>query len=178
MINEQGPGALGVVVALTQTQPDTTVCTVTGAMNEDAIPALRDALTEARRDNNAHLVIDMSAVTFMNWAGFHTLLEARHWHNVDGGGHLTVVVPSNFHSISDVYIVVGLEASCDMYDDLAEALYACAGPDSGPRGLPRTHWGGNSAETDAMLSNTAPDDGPRHGVASVITTRESDRRTA
>ena len=114
MINEQGPGALGVVVALTQTQPDTTVCTVTGAMNEDAIPALRDALTEARRDNNAHLVIDMSAVTFMNWAGFHTLLEARHWHNVDGGGHMKVVVPPNVHSISDVDIVVGLEAACDM----------------------------------------------------------------
>ena len=35
----------------------------------------------------------------------------------------------------------------------------------------RTHGGGNSAETKAMLSSTALDGWPRHGVASAITTR-------
>jgi hypothetical protein len=42
----------------------------------------------------------------------------------------------------------------------------------------RTHGGGNSAATEAMLSSAVPEGWPRHGVASAITTRSPDRRTA
>jgi hypothetical protein len=41
----------------------------------------------------------------------------------------------------------------------------------------KLHGGGNSAATDAILSSTAPDDWPRQGVASAITTREFNRWT-
>jgi len=128
------PGVLTITAALAQPQPDTTVCTVTGAINRDTTPVLRSALAQAPRDDNAHLVIDLSAVTSMDLAGLHSLLEARRKHNIDGGGHLVVVVPSNSQAIADLYVVVGLEASFDVYDDLTGALYACAsaGTDSGP----------------------------------------------
>jgi anti-anti-sigma regulatory factor len=89
------PGVLTITAALAQPQPDTTVCTVTDAINRDTTPVLRSALAQAPRDDNAHLVIDLSAVTSMDLAGLHSLLEARRKHNIDGGGHLVVVVPSN-----------------------------------------------------------------------------------
>ena len=109
-------------MALTQPQPGTTVCTVTGAIDDRSALVLKDALAEARHDGNAHLVIDLSGATVMDWAGFQALLEARHWHYIGGGGHLVAVAPSSSDAIPDPYIVVGLQASFDMYDDLAEAL--------------------------------------------------------
>ena len=52
-------------VTLSRPQPTTTVCSVTGAVNWNTRPLLSNALTQARHDDNAHLVIDLSAVTFM-----------------------------------------------------------------------------------------------------------------
>jgi S-adenosyl methyltransferase len=53
-------------VTLSRPQPTTTVCTVTGAVTWNTQPLLSNALTQARRDDNAHLIIDLSAVTFMD----------------------------------------------------------------------------------------------------------------
>jgi anti-anti-sigma regulatory factor len=122
------PGEKTQIAALTQPQSGTTVCTVTGAINNDSTPVLKDALADARGDDNPHLVIDLSGVIAMDWAGCHALLEARHWHNINGSGHLIAVAPSNAHAISDPYIVVGLQASFEMYDDLAEALHRLSRP--------------------------------------------------
>jgi anti-anti-sigma factor len=113
---------------------------VTGTINRDTMPVLRDALAEAQRNANAHLVIDLSAVTSMDSAGLYTLLaglytflEARHKHTLGGGGHLTVVIDSNSRAIPELY-VVGLKASFDVHHDLTGALHACTsvGTDSGP----------------------------------------------
>jgi anti-anti-sigma factor len=121
-------------VALAQSQPETTVCTVTGTINKNTMPILRDALTEARRDNNAHLVIDLSAVTSINSAGLHTLLEARHEHNLSGGGHLAVVIGSNSPVILFKLRLAGLKVPFDVHHDLIGALHACtnAGIDNNP----------------------------------------------
>ena len=80
--------ASGSAVGLSQSQPDTTVCTVTGKISGDTTPVLRDALAAARRDDNAHLVIDLSAVTSMDATGLYALFEALGKHNIGGGGHL------------------------------------------------------------------------------------------
>jgi hypothetical protein len=53
-------GTPAITVALSWPQPHTTLCTVTGAVNWNTTPLVRDALTEARRDDNVHLVIDLS----------------------------------------------------------------------------------------------------------------------
>lgn len=124
--------AAALTAVLTQPQPDTTVCTVTGVITKDTTRILKAALAQARHDDNDHLIIDLSAVTCLDLAGLYTLLEARHRHTISGGGHPVVVAMSNFSATSDSYAVIGLEASFDMYDDLAAALHACAGADSSP----------------------------------------------
>ena len=57
-----------ITVALSRPQPDTTVCTVTGAVDWNTTSLVRRALSEARQDDNVHLVIDLSAVTSMDSA--------------------------------------------------------------------------------------------------------------
>jgi anti-anti-sigma factor len=121
-----------ITVALTRPQLDTTVCTVTGAVDWNTTPLVRDALTEARRDDNVHLVIDLSAVTSMDSAGPYTLLEARFKHYLSGGGHLAVIADPNSHAIPELHIVA-LQAGFDFHTSLPDALHACtsAGTSSG-----------------------------------------------
>ncbi|HEX8933420.1 MAG TPA: STAS domain-containing protein [Pseudonocardiaceae bacterium] len=118
-----------ITVALSRPQPDTTVCTVTGAVDWNTTPLVRDALTEARRDDNVHLVIDLSAVTSMDSAGPYTLLEARYKHHISGGGHLAVIANPDSPAIPELQIVA-LKASFDFHANLADALHACASADT------------------------------------------------
>ncbi|MDQ4093464.1 MAG: STAS domain-containing protein [Actinomycetota bacterium] len=96
---------------------------MTGTISGTA-PVLRDALIRARRDDNPHLVIDLSAVTSMNATGLYVLFEALKNHNL-GGGHLAVVVDPHSQAIHELHIVA-LEAAFDLHHDLARALHACA----------------------------------------------------
>jgi anti-sigma B factor antagonist len=114
-----------ITVALSRPQPDTTVCTVAGAVDCNTTPLVRRALSEARRDDSVHLVIDLSAVTSMDSAGPYTLLEARFNHHIGGGGHLAVIADPDSHAIPELQIVA-LKASFDFHATLAEALHACA----------------------------------------------------
>jgi anti-anti-sigma factor len=117
-------GASTITAAMSQPQPNTTVCTVTGKINRDATALLRDVLTDVRRDDNAHLVIDLSAVTSMDATGLYVLFEALNEHNL-GGGHLAVVVDPHSQAIYELHIVA-LEAAFDVYHEHARALHACA----------------------------------------------------
>lgn len=110
---------------LSYPQPDTTVCSVTGKMDTVTTPTLRDALNQAVRDDNTHLVIDLSAITFMDSTGLYALFSVRHKHNIRGSGHLAVVIDSNSQAIPQLY-VVALEVIFDLHNDIAGALNACA----------------------------------------------------
>lgn len=114
-------------------QPDTTVCTVTGKMDTNTTPAVTDTLIQAVRDDNAHLVIDLSAVTFMDSTGLYALFTARHKHKIYGNGHLAVVIDSNPETIPQLY-AIALDVIFDLHNDLTSALRACAdtGRSSGP----------------------------------------------
>ena len=118
-------GAPIVTAILDRPQPGTTVCTVTGPVNSETMPIIRDALVEARLDDNAHLVIDLSTVTSMDAAGPYTLLEARFKHDISGGGHVAVVVDPNSQTIHELHIVA-LRATFDLHSNLTDALHACA----------------------------------------------------
>lgn len=74
------PGLPAITVTLTRPQPDTTVCTAIGKIDMDTTRVLRDALAEARGDDNTHLVLDLSAVTSMDSTGLYVLFEALHKH--------------------------------------------------------------------------------------------------
>ena len=63
----------------------------------------------------------------MDSAGLFALLEARHKHNLGGGGHLAAVAPTS-QAIPELYLV-SLKASFDLYHSLAEALHACTNAD-------------------------------------------------
>jgi anti-anti-sigma regulatory factor len=117
-------GGPPITVTLSRPQPATTVCTVTGAVDWNTRPVVKNALTQARHDDNAHLVIDLSAVTSMDAACPYTLLEARFRHHLNGGGHLAVIIAPN----SPVYElhIVALRAAFDVHSTLADALQACA----------------------------------------------------
>ena len=122
--------ALALIAVLSRPQLNTTVCTVTGTLDTGTTPVLRDALVEARRDDNTHLIIDLSTLTSMDTdsAGLYTLLEARYKHSVNGGGHLAVVVGDNSQAISELHMVM-LKVSFDLHHNLADALDACASAD-------------------------------------------------
>jgi anti-anti-sigma factor len=123
--------ALALIAVLSRPQPDTTVCTVTGELGTGTTPVLRDALVEARRDDNTHLIIDLSTMTSMDTdsAGLYTLLEARYKQSVSGKGHLAVVVDANSQAISELHMVM-LKVSFDLYHNLTDALDACASVDA------------------------------------------------
>lgn len=121
-------GAATMTAAMSQPLPNTTVCTVTGKVDRDATPLLRDVLTDARRDDNVHLVIDLSAVTSMDATGLYVLFEALNEHNL-GGGHLAVVVDPHSQAIHELHIFA-LAAAFDLYHEVARALHACANADT------------------------------------------------
>ena len=90
-----GMSCWAITVTLTRPQPDTTVCTIIGKIDMDTTPVLRDAVAEARGDDNAHLVIKSSAVSSMDSTGLYVLFDL-HKHNIGGGGHLSAVIDANF----------------------------------------------------------------------------------
>ena len=116
-----------ITAALTVPQPNTTVCTVTGFIAADTTAILRDALAKACGDDNAHLVINLSTVTSMDSAGLYALLEARHKHDIGGGGHLAIVIDTNSEAIPELYII-GLQAAFEVHNDLAGALQSAPSP--------------------------------------------------
>jgi anti-anti-sigma regulatory factor len=120
-------------VTLSRPQPNTTVCTVTGAVNWNTRALLSNALTHARHDNNTHLIIDLSAVTTMDSAGPYTLLEARAKHHLNGGGQIAVITNPNSSAIPELQ-TVAIQAAFTVYPTLTDALHAYAHPDP-----PTTH---------------------------------------
>lgn len=114
-----------ITVTLNRHVHDTTVCTVAGAVDWNTRSPLRNALVEAGQDDNAHLVIDLSAVTSMDSAGPYTLLEARFRHRLKGAGHLVVVADPNSSAIPELQSVA-IRAAFDVHPTLTDALHACA----------------------------------------------------
>ncbi len=116
---------------LSRPQLNTTVCTVTGTLHIDTTPVLREALVDAQRDDNAHLIIDLSTIISMdvNADSLYTLLQARYTHDISGGGLMAVVIDPNSQAIPELHIAT-LEATFDMHHNLTDALHACTVADS------------------------------------------------
>jgi anti-anti-sigma regulatory factor len=124
--------APALTVTLKQCQSEVTVCTLTGVLTKDTTHIVKAALTRAQHTDDAHLIIDLSAVTCLDLTGLSTLLETRHRHTLTRGGRVAAVAMPRPSASSDPYAVIGLEASFDIYDELAAALSSCAGADSTP----------------------------------------------
>jgi anti-anti-sigma factor len=112
-----------VIATLSCRQPDTTVCTVTGRVDLVTAPALADKLIEAVHDGRSHLVIDLSAVTFIDPNALQAVCETLDCYDLDG--HLAVVVDPRSEVITRPDITT-LGEVLDVHHDLAGALRACA----------------------------------------------------
>jgi hypothetical protein len=137
---------------LSRPQLNTTVCTVTGTLHTGTTPVLSEALVEAQRDDNAHLVIDLATIISMdaNAVSLYTLLHARYTHDISGNGLIAavVVVDPNSQAISALHLAT-LEATFDMHHNLTDALHACTVADS----VDTADKGGQRSTADAELGD-------------------------
>lgn len=112
-----------VTAALSCPRPNTTVCTVAGRIDLVTAPVLCDTLIEAVHDERLHLVIDLSAVDFVDTAGLQAIFESLDRYDIDG--HVAVVVDSNSDAVTPLEIAA-LDEFLDRHGDLTRALQACA----------------------------------------------------
>jgi hypothetical protein len=82
------------------------------------------ALTEARQDDNAHLVIDLSAVPPWTQQALH-IARSRVKHHLHGGGHLAVITNPNASTIRELH-TVAIRAAFDVHPTVAAARDTCA----------------------------------------------------
>lgn len=114
----------GITVTLSHPQVDTVVCTVTGEVDLATTPVLGDMLDEAIRDDvRPHLVIDLTTIDYLGSAGLQALLVALKKQGRQG--HLAIVTNENQRA-SRPFQVTALDEVFDLYDNVADALRACA----------------------------------------------------
>ncbi|MGH4023519.1 MAG: STAS domain-containing protein [Pseudonocardiaceae bacterium] len=114
----------GITVTLSYPQADTVVCTVTGEVDLATTPVLGDMLDEAIRDDvRPHLVVDLTTIDYLGSAGLQALLDALKKQGRQG--HLAIVTNENQRA-SRPFQVTALDEVFDLYDNVAEALRACA----------------------------------------------------
>ena len=112
-----------VTATLSYPRPNTTVCTVSGRIDLITASVLSDTLIEAVHDERPHLVIDLSAVDFMDLAGLQAVFESLDRYDIDG--HVAVVVDSSSEAVTPLEIAA-LDELLDRHGDLTRALQACA----------------------------------------------------
>lgn len=112
-----------VTATLSSPRPNTTVCTVIGRIDVVTAPVLCDTLIEAVHDERPHLVIDLSAVDFVDSAGLQAIFESLDRYDIDG--HVAVVVDSSSEAVTPLEIAA-LDEFLDRHGDLTRALQACA----------------------------------------------------
>lgn len=116
-------GGRMVTATLSYPRPNTTVCTVAGRIDLVTASVLSDTLIAAVHDERPHLVIDLSAVDFMDSAGLQAIFESLDRYDIDG--HVAVVVDSNSEAVTPLEIAA-LDEFLDRHGDLTRALQACA----------------------------------------------------
>lgn len=113
------------VAVLSYPQPGVTVCAVRGDVDMVTQPAISRRLVEAACDDNPHLVIDLSAVTFFGSTGLHALVEILDSHC--GTGHLALVLDPRTRAATQMRHT-SLDRLFEVHDALDSALRACRRP--------------------------------------------------
>ena len=111
--------------------PDGPVVTVKGDVDLATAPALREHLVEIlHRGAPAHLIVDLSQVTFMDSTGLGVLVGANR-RVQDAGGHMTVVATE---AVQRIMRLAGLQHLWTIVEQLADATGPANGPPDGPGG--------------------------------------------
>jgi anti-anti-sigma factor len=97
------------------------VMTAAGELDIATVPALRRRLDAVIDAGAKRLVLDLSAVSFMDSVAMAAILHART--RLSDGGRLAVVIPSGSYTRLVVEIA-GLPRCLDLYETRADALAA------------------------------------------------------
>ncbi|MEU6388046.1 STAS domain-containing protein [Streptomyces sp. NPDC046939] len=103
----------------TTTRGDARVITVSGEIDHESGPPLREAAVDALAGRVPRLVVDLSAVTFMDSAGLNILLRA-HRRAHDAGGWLRLAGVSA--NVLRILQIVGMDSVMELYPDVEAAL--------------------------------------------------------
>ncbi|HEX6887883.1 MAG TPA: STAS domain-containing protein [Candidatus Nanopelagicales bacterium] len=103
----------------TRHEGDATVLAASGEVDVYSAPDLDQAIGEALATGHRHLVIDLSAVTFLDSTGLGVLVKGLKGAR-DAGGWLRLVVISE--RIRKIFDITGLDASMPLFDTADAAL--------------------------------------------------------
>ena len=95
------------------------VVALAGEIDMDTSAAVRNRILGLLRDHPPLLVVDMTAVEFMDSSGLGTLVEALRWSRRNGGQLKLVGLADNVRS---VFEIARLETVFEIYDTEAEAF--------------------------------------------------------
>lgn len=119
--------------ATTETADGLTVVTLEGELDKLTSAAARSELDRAV--GAERLLVDLSAVTFLDSAGLHVLFRLARA-VTKGGGRLGVVVPpeSPLRRVVEITHVAGAALVCDSFEAGSAALHGVSAPGGGRRG--------------------------------------------
>jgi anti-sigma B factor antagonist len=118
------PAKVAMTAELSRTSTGTMICTVIGEVDLLTAPTLVDTLRTATQSGPAHLIVDLSGVTFLGSHGLRALVDASTTQDSEHNMYLvadTAAVNRPLH-------VTGLAEVLARFPDLDAALTACASP--------------------------------------------------
>ena len=111
-------------LAVEPVSDDASVVTVIGELDLSTVPALRGALSGALDRGISRLVVDLSAVTFVDSVGVGAILHSKRRLGTDG--LLAVVLaPDTYARV--IFDVVGADAVVEVFQTRTEAVARVAG---------------------------------------------------
>ncbi|MFF9340684.1 MULTISPECIES: STAS domain-containing protein [unclassified Streptomyces] len=104
--------------------PRTAVLSVGGELDMETAARLEDRLTEQLGLGRCHLVLDLSALGFMDSSGLNVLIRVLHRARETGGDlHLAAPTPA----VRRILEITGVTVTLPPHDGVAEALVAAGG---------------------------------------------------
>ena len=114
----------GILVTEETFDPRGLVITVSGELDIATAPALRDRLDTAAAAGTPRLVIDLSAVSFLDSVALATILHAKQ--RLPHAGKIAVAIDSSSYAML-IFESGGLQQVLDLVDTRAQAIALVAG---------------------------------------------------
>jgi anti-sigma B factor antagonist len=105
---------------------DLAVLAVGGEVDYSASPQLREVIASHIKTGKRHLVIDLSATTFIDSTTIGVLVGAATRLQETGGGSLAVVCADENERVLRIFEITGLDDMIALHRSREEALYALA----------------------------------------------------
>jgi anti-sigma B factor antagonist len=105
---------------------DVAVMKVGGELDYEASPQLRERIADQIDAGGRRLVVDLSAVTFIDSTAIGVLVGAAMRLRETGGGSLAVVCAPERRRVVQIFEIAAVSSVIDLHDSREEALLALA----------------------------------------------------